>query len=492
MVFCCLTSTYGGREHSMSFEIAHAQNDTFLTPVLFRDGEDRRTGARVPYEHPVQVGSAYDTPYATVWAENLSAGGIFILTDRPAKIGARFSVKVMLPDGQEVFIPEVEIIYNREPDDEGIGGFGGRFISISDEVAEQIDAAARFGTDVGQPRDQAVSPSMIVDSSTALPLAAGAARPPLDPMPRVSDLALSLPIARFNTGSIIEAPTLASDVPVAPSVVPTSSRDEPFDLHSYAEPTGDFEALPVIGSEPSLDEPEDQKTEDTDVIRQRQPTRRPRPKVTQVISDLGQVRSRVARRARVHPVLWGSLVAGGVLGLLMSAALVRTGGDDPAYASALEPGMRSDTQRVLIDDGIEVVGLEPAPDPVAAAGRVEAVAGLAMAQSPQKAAPLPALKEVPKPRKKARPTPALEAPVIGIGDGAAVLRTYVLESPPRFVIDLVGQEGEVVLPAARGAIREIRVGDHPGYTRIVLDTAEKIIVGKVDKSGSKLTVDLVF
>jgi len=472
-------------EGAQDMDTAQANNDTHLTPVLFRDGTDRREGPRVPYEHPVQVGNSYDTPYATVWAENLSPGGIHILTDRPAKIGAHFSVKLALPNGEEVFIPEAEIIYNRAPDEDGVGGFGASFVSVSAEVAAKLEEAARFASAI---QDSPVSASMIVDSSTALPMVAGAVQRPQKL--QVSDLWLS----SLQPSPPEEAPTVAVSIP------PAARDDEPLDggvdLTCHPEPTGDFEPLSVVPHEPDLDEDEDKK-EDTDVIRQRQPQRKQRGRVQHVVGELGAVRARVARRASVHPLLWGSLVAGGVLGLILSAALIRSRTDDAvAHASALDvsaEGMRGDTQRVLIDDGRAVVGVVPVADPTPPA-----------LPAAKKITPLPKLVELPKkapakrekvaPKKaeskKAAPVPQRAGVTFGISASAAVLRTFVLKAPSRFVIDLVGQEGAVNAPAATGLVKNVRVGDHPGYTRIVLDAAETIAVGKGDKRGDQLVVTL--
>src|SRR5687767_3503584 len=97
--------------HVSNLELEH---DTTLTPVLFRDGADRRAGARVPIRGAVKMGPPQGEPYAVVVASDLSRSGLFIEADRAVRVGARFSAEITLSSGEVVYVAEAEVAYNRD------------------------------------------------------------------------------------------------------------------------------------------------------------------------------------------------------------------------------------------------------------------------------------------------------------------------------------------------------------------------------------------
>ena len=76
-------------------------------------------------------------PTNEVSAADISTGGVFIDADRPVRVGARFSVQIELPDGEAIYIPEAQVVYNRERRQGA--GFGASFVSFEDEAQRPVD-----------------------------------------------------------------------------------------------------------------------------------------------------------------------------------------------------------------------------------------------------------------------------------------------------------------------------------------------------------------
>ena len=496
-------------------------NDTFLTPVLFRDGADARKSPRVPYERVMRVGSVGGEPYAYVLSENLSSGGIFIYSDKVAEIGARFSLELPLPDGERLYVPELEIVYNR-PGPEGSMGFGARFVALADDIQTKIDGAAQFGSDLG-PADAAdapVSPSMIIGQQTDLPMITAkpsstkpsstepsseassepvAAQPrqqtserpesgppePTGDVPRVSDLRLSIPPEPF--GALIESDMFAFEL------------GEPLPAHASIADEIDSD-VPELETEPLEPGP---TVEDTQVMRARN---HPPRNGTRFV-ERGRYHARRGLQSR--PVLWGALVAIGGLGVVIAGALVRAEARDVTVEPVTDTqvvtrGISSTTHGELVGDSPALRDVDPAGEPSAPAAKpqkpsrlpplvtVERVTPPKPAKARAKATATADKAEPPK-TKLARPAPTKRADgsiTIALGSTAAVLRTFVMKKPNRFVIDLVGHSGQMKTPSASGDVSRIRVGENPGFTRIVLDTKRPVQRGHLDKDGRELRVRL--
>lgn len=73
---------------------------------------------------------------------------------------------------------------------------------------------------------------------------------------------------------------------------------------------------------------------------------------------------------------------------------------------------------------------------------------------------------------------------------ASVLKTHVLKSPNRFVVDLVGMDGPVAPPPLTAHVKRVRFGRHPEFLRVVIETDAPIEQGRVSRSGHDLSVTL--
>ena len=153
----------------MSTDTETINFDTSLSPALFSNSDDRRIAPRVPFDQEVRVGPAYGAPYASLKAENLSSGGIFIKTDKKAEPGAKFSVELSLPNYGRLYIPEVEVLYNRLDDSASCFGFGASFTGLTDEVEGVLKSIAAFPSEILAPNGGDVSASMICDSQSLMP-----------------------------------------------------------------------------------------------------------------------------------------------------------------------------------------------------------------------------------------------------------------------------------------------------------------------------------
>ena len=74
-------------------------------------------------------------------AENLSAGGVFIATHKPQKVGSKIELSLRMPDSAEEFpiVGEVRWVrlYNEHSDTSP--GFGVRFVSLPPGAAAAIE-----------------------------------------------------------------------------------------------------------------------------------------------------------------------------------------------------------------------------------------------------------------------------------------------------------------------------------------------------------------
>ena len=99
----------------------------------------RREHDRFTVELEVNVTSENNL-YAGL-AENLSAGGVFIATHKPQKVGSRIELSVRMPDSEEEFPIVGEVrwvrVYNEHSDTSP--GFGVRFLELPPGAAAAIE-----------------------------------------------------------------------------------------------------------------------------------------------------------------------------------------------------------------------------------------------------------------------------------------------------------------------------------------------------------------
>lgn len=113
---------------------------------------DRRRRPRVPFDERVRLGPIGQPTRAQLPAENLSAEGIFLKCAQPVKVGALFALELDLPNGEHVFLPEVEVLYNR-PAKSGLpSGFGARFVNPPAAASEKLRRATTAFSGTERPK----------------------------------------------------------------------------------------------------------------------------------------------------------------------------------------------------------------------------------------------------------------------------------------------------------------------------------------------------
>ena len=99
----------------------------------------RREHDRFTVELEVSV-SSENNLYAGL-AENLSAGGVFIATHKPQRVGSRIELSLRMPDSEEEFPIVGEVrwvrVYNEHSDTSP--GFGVRFLSLPPGASAAIE-----------------------------------------------------------------------------------------------------------------------------------------------------------------------------------------------------------------------------------------------------------------------------------------------------------------------------------------------------------------
>lgn len=435
-------------------EILANENPTFLSPVMFPDGNDRRKSARIPLSTPVRVGPPNGTPYALVSATDLSKDGLFIDADRPVRVGARFCAEIELSDSK-IYIPEAEVAYNR---DRSTGsGFGVRFIAAEEEallaVAEEVDRVT----------DQTLVVRDRSKNQSELPTL-------------VPEAALGVEFSEYPEPEIVEE-ALIRDSAAPHSVIPPQTTEPPAPLararyalkdtrHRFLERArrapNVFRGLAIAGAAALIASAGFALFEGSqgDAIDARP-----------VTTDRGVA-------ASTHQVLMGKADV---------AALEKDSG-----ATAKQPSDRKARRKSL--PPLVVLEEEDEPQKV----------------DPKKAEPKKVEPKKVEPKKAKKPEPKAHGPMSntarailgepdgapsrlrigGIDSGATVLKTHVYEAPDRYVIDLIGQESALSIPSPDGRVRRIRTGRHPDYFRVVVDAGEPIDVGRASISGGTLQVEI--
>lgn len=511
-----------------------ATHDTWLSPVLFRDGSDRRDGARIPKALKVRLGPPKAPPETTLLSEDLSTGGLFVRCAEPVQVGARFSLEIALDSGEAVYIPEAEVLYNYAAEDGQKRGFGARFVSVTKEAHEKLVEAARFSSDLRVVKDQEESPevseSMIleqdsehrtsrvrrvgIDLKNAVPL-----------VPRVSDLRLATERPKH----------ISAIISLRPDMVIHRGEDEPASVVSSS--AGPDVALDSDGAIRDTMIPE--AVSDETVPPSLSASGTPQPAELETpshitvseISDMHagisalprEVRERrqpglldgLTERIGQKPLLWVSgtaLVMGACMfGLIHAkretaprpAAVSKIPAADlVALERAAQPVRAMEPPKPAVVE--KPVEAKPIAVPVVAepkkAAATEAEAKATEAKATE--AKLTEAKAVAKPESKPTTLEALDRAVSKVGpaaaapsgslslnvaEGAKVLRTHVLKAPNRFVVDVTGMKSAPTVKEG-GEFGAPRIGKHEDYWRIVLDTPYRIEKGEASISGGKLSV----
>lgn len=517
-----------------------ATHDTWLSPVLFRDGSDRRDGARIPKALKVRLGPPKAPPETTLLSEDLSTGGLFVRCAEPVQVGARFSLEIALDSGEAVYIPEAEVLYNYAAEDGQKRGFGARFVSVTKEAHEKLVEAARFSSDLRVVKDHEESPevseSMILEQDsehrTSRVRRAGIDLKNAVPLvPRVSDLRLATERPRHISAIISLRPDMVINRGVpAPSAAlsPAPSAER--------MATGDDVALDADGAirDTLIPEAVSDETVPPTVSASGTPEpveiETPSHITVSAISDMHagisalprEVRERrqpgllesITERIGQQPLLWVSGTA-----VFMGAcmfALVHAKRDPaprPAVVSKIPPAdlaaLERAAQPVRAMEPTKIAAERPveAKAPAAAEPKKAAVveARPEAAPAPKGAAKAEAqaeTKALANPEAKPSTLEALDRAVskvvpaaaasggamsLNVDEGAKVLRTHVLKAPNRFVVDVTGMKSAPTVKEG-GELGAPRVGKHEDYWRIVLDTPYRIEKGEASISGKKLSL----
>ena len=93
-----------------------SQTIKILRPVvnqpLFTADEDRREVNRIPKQFKIVYNSGSEL--INTYLDNISVGGVFIPTENPLGSGARFHMKITLPNGEQDIEVNYEVVWVRE------------------------------------------------------------------------------------------------------------------------------------------------------------------------------------------------------------------------------------------------------------------------------------------------------------------------------------------------------------------------------------------
>lgn len=102
------------------------------------DGSHRREHSRFSVDLDVTVGS--DHNFYAGFAENLSAGGVFIATHKLKPVGSKIELSITLPDGAKIqALGEVRWIRVFNETSDTPPGMGVKFIEVNDGAVESIN-----------------------------------------------------------------------------------------------------------------------------------------------------------------------------------------------------------------------------------------------------------------------------------------------------------------------------------------------------------------
>jgi hypothetical protein len=516
------------------------ENSTIPGRVPFEDEMDRRTSPRIPIFAPIKLGPPKDEVCSELTLEDLSLGGMFIQCPEPVQVGAKFSAELSLPDGRAVYVPEVEVRYNRSGEEERSSGFGAEFVNLPPEVQAKLADATAYAV----PSTRGVSESMIVYSESELSgqvpedeLDAPDTLQPQLAVPRISDLRLASlrpatlrsKLSRIDGWSVkVERPAAEPEAPEP--VEHCFDTDSTFIRADRADPSWDVaveqecqEAVdePSVDDEPTVDVPAPSASSEvgddefdldnepfflSDTPARAEEAKAPVDSIDALRHELllsdEAFPARSSKTRRGHRAWLGFFGAGVVAAVLTVAVTQSSDHSQTAFAqgsNAETNGLSAETHNALLGKQSMARDLVPRGTPVVNTSERAVVRKLPplvelnrprdespkqpqmTAKSAEKIASIgPA-----KPASKNRRAGALS---LAVSPQTKVRRSFVMKNPARFVMDLEGLSAAPKLPAPRGAVRAVRVGRHPGYTRIVFDSARAIKRARITEHAGRLDV----
>lgn len=404
--------------------------------------QEARLHSRAPFVQKVSVIPSGATTPLRLWTSNLSEGGLCLQTAQPFRRGDRVSVR-MDCEGTEICVPVAEVSWvlrdvrgsSRTP------GVGLRFVSIDPADRRLI---RQFVGSLGE-----------ASNADTLP-----------------------PLPHKATAAFIN--NLPSQLPPPGDAISIHPRDS--EIHEVGDSDMEESQEPSLGPLP-VDQAEAGGWE---------------------FSEGGSGDSIIAASQKRSG--WGfaaALLAVGTLTGMIFGVLNQSGKTVPpkqvAVAAAPEPANPDPPaaeETPVIDEAPESAPqvATPAPRPVPSAPAVRAP--VTAQSNPKTASPAPSKPAAPRPQPKevrAAPatglvadlSPASRKPgtvslgaisvrgqdmVVPIKGARGVERHFVLQNPPRVVLDLIADayDGPRELPG-KGAISRVRVGERPGAVRVVLE-----------------------
>jgi uncharacterized protein (TIGR02266 family) len=111
-----------------------------FSPNTSYERAERRESVRVPVRLRISFTDLGELRGSLM--TNLSRGGVFIATDRPAEIGTRLELRIHIEDtGEEIDVPGQVVSQNVGPNFEsGQCGMGLRFLEMKPEVGRKVEA----------------------------------------------------------------------------------------------------------------------------------------------------------------------------------------------------------------------------------------------------------------------------------------------------------------------------------------------------------------
>jgi uncharacterized protein (TIGR02266 family) len=106
---------------------------------------EQRAAPRHPFARPVRLHCHTWKRFETIYARDLSAGGMFLKTTTPLEVGARLQLAIVVPDGR-VLALDAEVAHVIAPDRADAGatpGIGIRFLALDEDRRAQLDELLR-------------------------------------------------------------------------------------------------------------------------------------------------------------------------------------------------------------------------------------------------------------------------------------------------------------------------------------------------------------
>lgn len=151
-VFCpyCTREITAGGGHCPSCGTVYDLDTVNVLKMLAEEApeqfpEERRTQVRTSKVDKLALSGSPSSPDLHLQTpENISLGGVFIKTDAPLEKGARFCLRVCLPDQVADLDVDCEVVWSQKKGDSagsgaaGPAGMGVRFLDLSPEDMKRI------------------------------------------------------------------------------------------------------------------------------------------------------------------------------------------------------------------------------------------------------------------------------------------------------------------------------------------------------------------